>query len=77
LSFAIFLVLAVTDWRLRRWRLCFLTLMTATPFYLSTFHYIEDLRHTTVEVKEEGFSGQFNLSKVNLGFANLGLVNLG
>jgi len=51
--------------------------MTATPFYLSTFHYIEDLRHTTVEVKEEGFSGQFNLSKVNLGFANLGLVNLG
>ena len=23
--------LAVTDWRLRRWRLCFLALMTATP----------------------------------------------
>jgi len=30
LAFAIFLVLAVTDWRLRRWRLCFLALMTAT-----------------------------------------------
>jgi len=25
-----FSYLAVTDWRLRRWRLCFLALMTAT-----------------------------------------------
>jgi len=30
LAFATFLVWAVTDWRLRRWRLWFLALMTAT-----------------------------------------------
>jgi len=29
--------LAVTDWRLRRWRLWFLALMTATRFLLSFF----------------------------------------
>ena len=30
--------LAVTDWRLRRWRLCFLALMTATQ-YARFLHY--------------------------------------
>ena len=29
-----FYCLAVTDWRLRRWRLWFLALMTATQFFL-------------------------------------------
>ena len=29
--------LAVTDWRLRRWRLWFLALMTATPLFSPGF----------------------------------------
>ena len=31
--------LAVTDWRLRRWRLCFLALMTATHIIRSDYSH--------------------------------------
>ena len=44
LAFATFLVLAVTDWRLRRWRLWFLALMTATRKFGSLANIVRRLK---------------------------------
>jgi len=41
--------LAVTDWRLRRWRLWFLALMTATPA-LVCVGFSVDKRHQTISI---------------------------